>query len=115
MHVISLDLYFEVLSCDVNFIFVGIIEWNKILVKGYWKPYKKNIYIRQKEYITWSNDVTKTNTVIRRITVSFFSASCLALNRNGDRAGRNGPVRMTARSCRSCRLITSHPICYRLL
>lgn len=33
MHVISLDSYFEVLLCDANFIFVGIIEWNKILIK----------------------------------------------------------------------------------
>lgn len=44
IYVISLVLYFEVSSCDAKFILVGIIEWNKILVKGYYgRPCKKNI------------------------------------------------------------------------
>ena len=33
MHVISLNSYFEILLSDANFIFIGIIKRNNILVK----------------------------------------------------------------------------------
>jgi hypothetical protein len=42
MHVISLDLYFKVLLCDANFIFVENITWNKLMVKVcHWRSCKK--------------------------------------------------------------------------
>ena len=33
MHVMLIYLYFKVLSCYANFIFIGDIKWNKWIVK----------------------------------------------------------------------------------
>ena len=54
MHVISLDSNFKVLSYDANFIYVGIIKQNKILIKVcYWRPWKKymSYNLGQMEYL----------------------------------------------------------------